>query len=351
MKKNLFTLLAFMVTIAMNAEQVSKQQAMLKAQQFMPGKQFVETKSFARSAGSSEGEAFYIFNAKDNQGFVIVSGDDRTQPILGYSDEGQLSVEDMPDNLKFWLEEYSKQIKHLENRHVVATRGTESESWKDVAPLIKTQWNQDAPYNTKCPLIYNTATRKYQYPVTGCVAVAMAQVMYYWKCPKTATPTIPGYTTYSLGINVPPLSSVSFDWDLMKCTYKETETGASADAVATLLRYCGQAVEMDYDLDGSSAGITPSDIVQYFGFGKNARLVLRTMYSSSDWESMIYKEVYEGRPVMYGGSSISGGHQFIVDGYDGNGLFHMNWGWGGMSDGYYVLSLRRLLCTFISQFR
>ena len=339
MKKNLFTLLAFMVTIAMNAEQVSKQQAMLKAQQFMPGKQFVETKSFARSAGSSEGEAFYIFNAKDNQGFVIVSGDDRTQPILGYSDEGQLSVEDMPDNLKFWLEEYSKQIKHLENRHVVATRGTESESWKDVAPLIKTQWNQDAPYNTKCPLIYNTATRKYQYPVTGCVAVAMAQVMYYWKCPKTATPTIPGYTTYSLGINVPPLSSVSFDWDLMKCTYKETETGASADAVATLLRYCGQAVEMDYDLDGSSAGITPSDIVQYFGFGKNARLVLRTMYSSSDWESMIYKEVYEGRPVMYGGSSISGGHQFIVDGYDGNGLFHMNWGWGGMSDGYYVLSL------------
>ena len=331
--------LPFLATITVNAEQVSKQQAMLKAQQFMPGKQFVETKSFARSAGSSEGEAFYIFNAKDNQGFVIVSGDDRTQPILGYADEGQLPVEDMPDNLKFWLEEYSKQIKHLENRHVVATRGTESESWKDVAPLIKTQWNQDAPYNTKCPLIYNTATKKYQYPVTGCVAVAMAQVMYYWKCPKTATPTIPGYTTYSLGINVPALSSVSFDWDLIKRTYKETETGASADAVATLLRYCGQAVEMDYDLDGSSAGITPWHMAQYFGFGKNARQVLRSMYSSSDWESMIYKEVSEGRPVFYGGSSISGGHQFIVDGYDGNGLFHMNWGWGGMSDGYYVLSL------------
>ena len=340
MKKNLlFTLLAFMVTTAVNAERISREEALQKAQQFMPDKMFRETRGFARSAGSSEGEAFYIFNAKDNQGFVIVSGDDRTQPILGYSDEGQLSVEDMPDNLKFWLEEYSKQIKHIENRHVVATRGTESESWKDVTPLIKTQWNQDAPYNTKCPLIYNTTTRKYQYPVTGCVAVAMAQVMYYWKCPKTATPTIPGYTTYSLGINVPALSSVSFDWDLMKRTYKETETGESADAVATLLRYCGQAVKMDYGLDGSSAGIFPWHMVQYFGFGKNAKQVIRSMYSSSDWEGMIYKEVSDGRPVIYGGSSMSGGHEFIVDGYDGNGLFHMNWGWGGMSDGYYVLSL------------
>jgi hypothetical protein len=333
MKKILLTLLAFMATVAMNAEQVSRQQALQKAQQFMPGKQFGEARSFARSAGSFEGEPFYVFNDKDNQGFVIVSGDDCTTEILGYSETGTLDMEQMPDNLKWWLDSYAHQIEmdtSAKPAQKNKTRG--ADNWKTVNPLIKTEWNQNAPYNTKCPLIYN------QYPMTGCVAVAMAQVMYYWKCPKTTTPAIPEYTT-SFGLMVPALPSVFFDWDLMKCTYKEAETGVSADAVATLLRYCGQAVEMDYGLDGSSAGISPWHMVQYFGFGKNARQVIRSMYSSSDWEGLIYKEVSDGRPVIYGGSSMSDGHQFIVDGYDGNGLFHMNWGWGGMSDGYYVLSL------------
>ena len=323
MKKLLLTLLAVMVTTAVNAERISKEEALQKAQQFMPDKQFRETRGFARSAGSSD----------DNKGFIIVSGDDRTTDILGYSKTGNLDLEQMPDNLRWWLDGYVRQIEtdtSAKPAQKAKTRG--ADNWKTVNPLIKTEWNQNTPYNTKCPLIYN------QYPMTGCVAVAMAQVMYYWKCPKTTTPAIPEYTT-SFGLMVPALPSVFFDWDLMKCTYKEAETGVSADAVATLLRYCGQAVEMDYDLDGSSAGITPWHMVQYFGFGKNARQVLRSMYSSSEWESMIYKEVYDGRPVIYGGSSISGGHQFIVDGYDGNGLFHMNWGWGGMSDGYYVLSL------------
>ncbi len=103
MKKVLLTLLAFMVTVAMNAEQISKQQALQKAQQFMPGKQFGEVRSFARSAGSSEREPFYVFNADGNGGFVIVSGDDRTTEILGYSNTGTLDMEQLPDHLKWWL--------------------------------------------------------------------------------------------------------------------------------------------------------------------------------------------------------------------------------------------------------
>jgi hypothetical protein len=129
----------------------------------------------------------------------------------------------------------------------------------------------------------------------------------------------------------------------MKTVYTSGEIGEAADAVAELMRYCGQAVSMDYGTDGSAAGISPYIMARYFGFGKNARQVVRSLYSSSVWENMIYKEVSEERPVLYGGSSLSDGylfgHQFIVDGYDGNGLFHMNWGWGGKSDGYYVLSL------------
>ena len=113
MKKVLLTLLAFMVTVAMNAEQISKQQALQKAQQFMPGKQFGEARSFARSAGSSEREPFYVFNAGGNQGFVIVSGDDRTTEILGYSNTGTLDMEQLPENLKWWLDSYARQIEAL----------------------------------------------------------------------------------------------------------------------------------------------------------------------------------------------------------------------------------------------
>ena len=153
MKKILLTLLAFMATVAVNAEQISKQQALQKAQQFMPGKQFGEARSSARSAGSSEEEPFYVFNADGNQGFVIVSGDDRTTEILGYSTTGTFDMEKMPDNLKWWLDSYARQIEALGNSAKPAqkanTRGAASR--KAIAPLIKTQWNQYYPYNWMCP--------------------------------------------------------------------------------------------------------------------------------------------------------------------------------------------------------
>ena len=354
MKKVLLTLLAFMVTVAMNAEQISKQQALQKAQQFMPGKQFGEARSFARSAGSSEREPFYVFNADGNQGFVIVSGDDRTTEILGYSNTGTLDMEQLPENLKWWLDNYVCQIEALgtsaKPAQKVKTRG--AESWKAVNPLIKTKWNQDYPYNMMCPdwsgkdwrdagfdtdhLMTNDQT--YYHCVTGCVAVAMAQIMYYHKCPQNC-PAITDYKTSTYGWTMKALPATTFKWSQMKETYRGDETNESAEAVAELFRYCGQAVKMDYKLGGSSAGITPADMAYYFGFSNNAKQVIRSMYSSSEWENMIYKDISENRPVLYGGSSMSGGHQFIVDGYDGNGLFHMNWGWGGMSDGYFVLSL------------
>ena len=348
MKKLLLTLLVVMVATAVNAERVSKQEALQKAQAFMPDRQFAEAKSFARSAGSTAEEAFYVFNADGNQGFVIVSGDERTTEILGYSKTGHLNMEQMPDNLKWWLDGYVRQMEALGTSAKPAqkskTRG--AASWKAVNPLIQTQWDQYEPYNLKCPDGNGKDWRDEGFDagnlcVTGCVAAAMAQIMYYWECPESC-PDIPAYTTYSNGWAMKALPATTFKWSEMQRTYNGNETGTSADAVAELYRYCGQAVEMDYNLyeyGGSAAGISPYIMARYFGFGKNARQVVRSLYSSSVWENMIYQEVSEERPVLYGGSSISGGHQFIVDGYDGNGLFHMNWGWGGKSDGYYVLSL------------
>ena len=353
MKKLLLALMVVFVATAVNAERVSKQDALQKAQVFMPGKQFGEARGFARSANPSEGEPFYVFNAEGNKGFVIVSGDDRTTEILGYSKTGQLDINQLPENLRGWLEGYARQIEALGTSAKPAekakTRGAAGR--KAVNPLIQTQWDQYAPYNLMCPdgnLVdyYEVGYDANNRCVTGCVATAMAQVLYYWQCQDGCD----AIDSYPIGYydddwnfietnRVKGLPATTFKWDKMKTVYTSGEIGEAADAVAELMRYCGQAVSMDYGTDGSAAGISPYIMARYFGFGKNARQVVRSLYSSSVWENMIYQEVSEERPVLYGGSSISGGHQFIVDGYDGNGLFHMNWGWGGKSDGYYVLSL------------
>ena len=357
MRRLLLLLCGIFAYQALNAESVSKSEALKKAQSFMPGKHFVESQSVASIRGEASSEAFYVFNADNNGGFVIVSGDDRTTEILGYSKTGNLDMDRLPDDLKWWLDGYARQMESLGTSVVpvqkTITRGVDN--WDPVSPMIQTKWSQDYPYNKMCPDKNGLDWRDANFDtahlmtgdqidyhcVTGCVATAMAQVMYYFEHPDGCV-AIPAYNTESKGWAMNSLPTTEFMWDKMKKVYNGNETDESADAVAKLFRYCGQAVEMDYRLyanGGSSASVSPYHMAHYFGFGKNAREVLRYNYSLTDWEHMIYEEVCNGRPVLYGGSSNSGGHMFIVDGYDGNGLFHMNWGWGGMSDGYYVLSL------------
>lgn len=356
MKKLLFLLLAFMATVAVNAEQVSRQQALQKAKQFMPGKQFGEAKSFARAGSPTDQEPFYIFNAEGNLGYVIVSGDDRTTEILGYSKTGNLDLEQIPDNLKSWLDGYARQMEALGTSVTPAqkakTRG--ADNWGAISPLIQTKWNQYYPYNMMCPdrsgkdwldagfdtehLIKDNPT---YHCVTGCVATAMAQVMYYHKHPDNC-PALSEYNTKSYDWTMKALEATTFKWEKMKETYNGNETDESAEAVAELMRYCGQAVNMNYRLEkygGSLASVSAGVMAEVFGYSKNIRDLYRDPYTTSQWEEMIYAELVANRPVLYSGQSESGGHEFIVDGYDGYGLFHMNWGWGGMSDGYFVLSL------------
>ena len=350
MKKILLTLLAFLSMATANAEPVSRQQALKKAGQFMPGKKFSESKASTRSDVS---DAFYVFNAEGNGGYVIVSGDDRTTEILGYSETGNLDMNQLPENLKWWLDGYNRQIKAL-GSSLQPTKKAETRSAGSKAviqPLIKTHWNQGNPYNLMCPDWKGRDWRDDGFAtdnegnysvdnicVTGCVATAMAQIMYYHQYPKSC-PAIPEYKKKSNGWNMKALPAMTFDWESIKETYKESETDASATAVATLFRYCGQAVSMDYDLGGSEAGLYPNVLINVFGYSKNIRIIYRDVFTTSQWEDIIYGELAAGRPVLYSGQADVGGHQFIVDGYDGKGLFHMNWGWGGMSDDYFVLSL------------
>ena len=327
MKKLLLTLLAVMVTVAVNAERVSWQEALQKARQFMPGKQFMETKSFSRSERPDNNEPFYIFNAENNGGFVIVGGDNRMKSILGYAEHGSFDLGRMPENVRWWLGEYTKALENYGKSGTAvrakrsATRGTSGVK-EAIAPFITTTWGQDSPYNNQCPTYHGNNC------LTGCIATAMAQVMNYTRWPEGPTGEIVSYTTETLNLQVPKLSAKTFNWDSM-----------TDDEIASLMRYCGQSVGIDYGLDNSGAydARIPGAMIGKFGYDKGLRIVYRNGYNIENWETMIYNELKAGRPVIYGGQSITSGHSFICHGYQ-DGMFYINWGWDGLFDGYFTLT-------------
>lgn len=296
--------------------------------------EYAPARSIKGVATNSDTPAYYVFNAENENGYVIVSGDDRTEEILGYATNGSFDMDNMPENVKAWLQGYTEQIAMLET-YVPQQQNTAqyTSQWTAIAPLTKTKWNQDAPYNNQCPISSNSSRS-----VTGCTATAMAQVMKYHEWPQAATSAIPAYTTASLKLSVPRLSATTFRWDEMKNTYNNGENGS---AVAELMRYCGQSIKSDYS--HLSTGAYTGDVVialqKYFGYDQNIEMTNLAFHTISEWETLIYNELKEARPVYHAGYSMGGGHAFVCDGYDGNGMFHFNWGWGGSYDGYYKLVL------------
>lgn len=338
MRKFLCLFVSLFIPVIIFAGHVTEQQALQKAQRFMKGKclSVANTKAFSRG-DSKETDPFYIFNAENKGGFVIVSGDDRTEEILGYSDNGNIDIDNIPDNMRALLESYEEQIHSLRNI-TIAKKSFQNEK-PAIDYLVKSKWDGGSPYNLMCP--------KYSYDnrcAAGCVAVALAQIMYYYKYPKDETVGIPAYTTKTLKLEMPALPPTTFKWDKMKDEYDE-EMGWNTDsygeaekAVAELIRYCGQAIQMNYNYQSAPGANDISDgMVYYLGFSKTFKNVSRYGYSSSEWEDLMYGEIKEGRPVMLFASN----HAFLCDGYDGNGYFHINWGWGGVDDGYYLFSLLR----------
>ena len=344
--KRLFLLtLTALVSLGMMAGEVTEQQALQKAREFMKGKQL--TKSAARRAGQKAGEwqAFYVFNAQDNGGFVIVSADDRATEILGYSDEGYLDLNDMPDNLRWWLQGYEQEIKSIPATATKTAVRRAAATRDQVPALLKTLWSQGEPYNLMCPDGsyvdyyedgYNSSNRC----LTGCVATAMAQIMYYHKWPKNC-PAIDSYVMEN-DEEIKGLPATTFKWDDMITTYSGGYTSAQGTAIAELMRYCGQSVSMDYGTGGS--GSDPFDAAlsfsDTFGYSAAAHQVYRADYPATAWEDILYQELQAGRPILYSGNSkydTSAGHTFVCDGYK-NGMFHFNLGWGGKDNGYYVIS-------------
>lgn len=345
MKRRLISLLlvAFSFVIAF-AGPVDLEQAKGKAARFMKelngsriapdaGAEYAPAR-FVKGVGTkTDVPAYYVFNAQDDCGFVIVSGDDNTDEILGYSTNGSFDMESMPENVKAWLQGYAEQIAMLETYAPQYRASMQSSSqWNAISPLTRTKWNQDSPYNNMCP------KHEGKRSVTGCTATAMAQIMKYHEWPQTETSPIPGYTTETARLVLKSLSATTFDWDAMRDSYG---MDAKGDAVAELMLYCGQAIKSDYSKDATGAYTADVAIAlqRYFDYDANIEQKRLYHYSPSEWETIIYEELKAGRPVYHAGYSMGGGHAFVCDGYDGNGMFHFNWGWGGSYDGYYKLSL------------
>lgn len=297
---------------------------------------------------SGEVPAYYVFPNGEGKGFTVVSGDDRLPEVVGYSDKGTYDEENLPSNYVGFMKAYEEMVGQLENgdsrastsiAEAKALRGSGYQQ-PTVAPLLGSiQWNQMIPYNKMCPM-YNSTDRS----VTGCVATAMAQVMMYYQYPESLQADIPAYVSRTNHLSIPQINKgESYDWNNMLPQYASYEplnyTDAQAAAVAKLLYHCGVACEMDYG-PSSGANVTPAILSTYFGYDSDLMQDLnRDVFTLAEWSQIMDKELTAKRPILYSGRSSDGGHEFVCDGSDGNGLYHINWGWGGYQDGYFDVTI------------
>lgn len=366
-KYSLILLLALAYALSAEAASITATRAQELANEFLYGRQtrlasstHTPTLMLAHEAKSADGVTdYYVFNRDNGQGFVIVSADDQALPVLGYSDKGAFTTENIPDNMRWWLGEYQRQIEWMRS-HPTAQPRRATTLTTSVAPLLTTQWNQGLPYNLLCPEVEgNYSGRAW----SGCVATAMAQIMKYHRWPAQGTGhhnyewTAPDGNTLTLSAE---FAQSHYQWADMADRYGRDydnniyaangdedwslATQTQIDEVSRLMSDVGIALDMNYGGSGSgtpSANVLPALNV-FFGYAPTMRLLLRDhddYYDLGDsWDAILRAELDAGRPIYYSGSNNNSGHAFVFDGYDTNGYFHINWGWGGTSDGYFTTS-------------
>ena len=368
-RKYLILIVCSLLSVVAFAAPVTKEQARQIASQFLTAKggahrapaQLVEQAPVLNAVDKAGNPYIYAFNAGHDAGYVLVSGDDRFRDVLAYGASGNFDNDDMPAHVKAWLQGYVDEMKYYESVGYQPSKEAATASSSSagitlrraikapIIPLLTTAWDQGEPYNLQCPEFFG-----YGLSVTGCVATAMAQVVYYTAVhsgnqPTTLVRDIPGYTCSTNWSGLGNLevagvlaNTVTFDWDNMLNFYRRGYyDNVQANAVANLMACCGKSVQMDYS--SSSSGANTMDVanalITYFGFDTTTKGIYRSNYSYAQWIELMYAELAAGRPVQYGGSSSGGGHSFVIDGYDGDEMFHVNWGWSGNPDSYYALSV------------
>lgn len=329
----------------MHADPITREQAKQKAESYLANckgnhrlKPVTNEKKLARkkiNSVNNNTETYYVFNRGENEGYVIVPGDDKIDGVLGYTERGEFDYERIPANMKAWLDNAESYVAYVQEHKEEAPRKISTHA--AIPYMMRTVWDQGWPYNYLCPSIDGSLAP------TGCVATALAQVLYFNhdKSVDEIQADIPAYTTGTAGISMPSIPKGSkIDWDNMLHGYGGSTSDVQIQAVARLMLYCGTAVEMDYNAAGSGAAtmLCAEAMNKYFGYS-SAKCVHQRNYTDNDWDALIYNELVEGRVVLLGGyTNTMGGHAFVCDGYDGNKCYHINWGWSGENDGFFLLS-------------
>lgn len=336
MKKLLLSASALATMLIATAEVLSPEQALNRlASEATPMSTLSRSAASPRLLKTTEAggqPAVYLF--EKSEGYIMVAADDIAPALLGYSDEGTFTAADINPTMQWWMEQYAAQIDFVRTNGIKIATPQATPARAAIAPLVKTHWDQSSPYNDMTPLISG------EHPVTGCVATATAQVLKYHEWPVKGTGTHT-YTPKSVGSAVTfNYGATTFDWANMLDSYTSSATQTEKDAVATLMLACGVGVDMNYGLNasGAQANAVAVELYNYFNYDGGVLALDRDCYGFNDWNDLIYDQLQNYGPVQYSGTNDSSGHSFVCDGYSQDNYFHINWGWGGMSDGYFLLT-------------
>ena len=347
MKRLLLFLVALVACGAVYAHEVTPEQASMVAQQLLLGDatrygavSLAWDSSRLGTTRATAAPSFYVFSKADMRGFVIVAADDVLPPVLAYSlsypapDSGAL-----PPCFEAWLRYVDNSVKYarehgLEPRPSVVRRWSEEYAPQNATMLHTARWSQLEPYNLYCPMDGEALS------LTGCTQTAAAIIMRHHRWPERAMGTTMAYTTSTKSIHVPARDlNHAYDWDNMLETYVEGKyNDAEAQAVATLMADLGHSFMADYAAEGTGANPNSQALYENYGYSPANYLFFRSSYSDSYWHDMLRREIEAGNPVWYSGFMADySGHAFVLDGIDDNNYFHVNWGWGGVYDGFFTL--------------
>lgn len=334
MKRTTTILIAICVSaLFANGKQISQNAALSAARKYSRTGQVAPAKNLR--SDKTNNAPYYAFNLE--QGYVIVSGDDEMTELVGYAENGFFDAENVPPQMQLWLDGYAEYVAAVQSGKAKARKILLSDSPSVVVePLVTTKWNQDAPFNNFAPE-YTDDNNTTQRCATGCAATAMAQIMKFHNWPEQGV----GHYSYehqSFGTISSDFSKHVYDWTNMIDRYNNGEySNVQADAVALLMKDCGVSLNMNYGpVSGASIYSYTPAFKNYFRY--SSRTVNRSGCETAEFTKIITDELQEGRPIIYCGTGEDGGHAFVVDGYDTNYFLHVNWGWGGYSDGYFDMN-------------
>lgn len=353
-KAFLFSIVLFIATSTSFAGVVTPERAAEYAGKFFSGpatkgsparvERVIPKYHAAVKSGASE-DLFYIFNNLSGKGFVIISAEDAARPVIGYSYDADFTDEVLPAHITSWFRSIEDQIQFLRENNIQATSDGKRE-WSGLmtkgmsgehTPLklyITALWNQNSPYSDKCPTNC----------VTGCVQTAIAIKMKYHEFPSRPTQDIVNgyYLNDSWVSNTVKASETEYKWDMMLNDYSSSASTEQKNAVAVLMADLGVMMSAKYETGGSTGALSgdiAKNMIKYMQYNKAAVCASRDKYPTFMWCEMLRNELDTNGPVVYSGSSKSGGHCFILDGYATGNFFHINWGWGGTSNGWFLIDV------------